>query len=56
MELFGIIYAAIELAQKLIDRAAQTGELTTEQKAVLQAKADGIFAKYDKPAPPPPGV
>ena len=47
------ILALIDLAGKLAARAAQTGELTPEQRAEINARAAEIFSKYEN-APPPP--
>lgn len=56
MDPFSIIFAVISLAEKLIERASQTGELTEAQKTVLQAKAENLFAKYSTAPPPPAGA
>jgi hypothetical protein len=56
MDPFTIIFGLLGFAEQLLSRAAQSGELTDAQKAVLQAKADGLFAKYSVAPSPPPGV
>lgn len=56
MDPFTIIFGLLGFAEQLITRSAQSGELTEAQKAVLQAKADGLFAKYAVAPPPPAGV
>jgi hypothetical protein len=53
---FTIIFTLLGLAEKMIERAAQSGELTEAQKAVLQTKSEGLFAKYSTAPPPPKGV
>jgi len=49
-----IILAVIQIAQDLIARGRQTGELTDQQSAELLLKAMNIFGQYSQPAPPPP--
>jgi len=56
MPIAGIILGLIQIAQELVKRGRQTGELTDAQAADLKAKADAIFAQWSSPAPPPPGV
>jgi hypothetical protein len=46
----------IDSIQKLIARGKTTGELSEAEADALTVLAMGEFAKYDKPAPPPPGA
>ena len=50
-----IVMGVLDLAEQLISRGRQTGDLTEEQAAQLQTRATGIFAKYAQPAAPPAG-
>lgn len=54
--IFELALAAVDLAQKLAARAAQSGELTDEQRASLRQKAMDIFMAFSVAPPPPPGV
>lgn len=56
MPIADIILALITVAENLISRAQQTGELTPEQSNALLVQAMQVFAKYGTPPPPPPGV
>lgn len=56
MEYVLIANAILDLLDKLLARGKQTGALTDQQTAELRARADGLFAQYGSPAPPPPGV
>lgn len=51
-EIPGIIVAI----EQLIDRGHKTGELGDAERDALTALATVVFAKYGRPAPPPPGV
>lgn len=51
--LLGIIEQAKSTYDKFRERAKQKGELTPEQETALDAREEGIFAKYEKAAPPP---
>lgn len=53
MNLVPIIIAAIELTQRLIERAKQAGEYTAAQEALVKAHAVEVFGLYEN-APPPP--
>jgi hypothetical protein len=46
----------INTIEKLIARGKKTGELSTTDADALTMLAQGQFAKYSSPAPPPPGV
>lgn len=56
MEYAAIILKLIELAGELTARAKAEGSLTDQQAADLLLAAVAVFAKYNTPAPPPPGV
>jgi hypothetical protein len=56
VDIFGLAFGLLDFVSKLIERAAQSGELTTAQKAVLQEKAEALFAKYSTAPPPPAGL
>lgn len=56
MGLVSMILGLLDLADKLIDRAHQSGELTDTQAAMLRERAGLIFSKYDQAPPPPPGM
>jgi len=55
MEYAALASAAIQLARDLIARGKQTGELTDEQQAQLEAEAELLFSDTT-PAPPPEGA
>jgi hypothetical protein len=46
----------IDFIQKLIARGKVNGELSDAESDALTVLANSQFAKYDKPAPPPPGA
>lgn len=54
MNLVPLVIAAIELAQRLIERARQAGEYTAAQEALVKAHAIEVFGLYENAAPPPP--
>ena len=53
---FSIVNSLYGLIEQLIARGRQTGELTEEQDAALQARATAFFSAHSTPAQPPPGV
>lgn len=53
--IFEIVLGLIGVANKLIERGQQSGELTPAQSAVLTERALEVFGKYEHaPAPPAP--
>ena len=53
---FSIVNTLYGVIEGLIARGRQTGELTPEQDAALQARASAFFSAHSAPAPPPPGA
>lgn len=54
--IFELALAAVDLAQKLAARAAQSGELTEAQRDTLRTKAMDMFVAFSVAPPPPPGI
>lgn len=56
-EILNLALEAIEVGKKAYnafrERAAQNGELTPEQEAALDARADALFSRWENAAPPP---
>lgn len=51
-----LVLAAIQLATDLAARAKQSGELTPEQEALLDSRAQEMFAAFSTPPPSPEGT
>lgn len=50
------IPSLIGAVTQLIERGRKTGELSSAEADALTVMANSVFAKYSKPAPPPPGA
>lgn len=50
-----LILAAIKLTTELIDRGKASGELTDEETARIQLRAEEIFERFSEAPPAPDG-
>ncbi len=53
---FSLVNTLYGVIEDLIARGRQTGELTPDQEAALQARHDAFQLAHSTPAPPPPGA